>query len=102
MGDVKKHSHRLSVERYEEFYGEPLHEDLVRQYHVPGFPGLLLSRQSTKIQGNSYVVCPYCKSAMTSKHIKSKKLQNILLQIVFSLEHSHPKFHIVHQPKSAK
>ena len=41
MSDIKRHSHRLSVKRYEEFYGEALHKDLVAQYHVPGFPVML-------------------------------------------------------------
>jgi hypothetical protein len=46
MSDIKKHSYWLGVKHYEEFYGEPLHKDLVEQYHVPGFPELLLSKRS--------------------------------------------------------
>ena len=34
MSDINRYSHRLSVKRYEEFYGEALHKDLVAQYHM--------------------------------------------------------------------
>ena len=43
MADVKKHSCWLGVKIYEEFQGVPLHKDLVAQYTVPGFPGMLIS-----------------------------------------------------------
>ena len=49
MSDIKKHSYRLGVEQYEKFYGETLHKDLVEQFHVSGFPGMLLLKYARKV-----------------------------------------------------
>jgi hypothetical protein len=48
MSDIKKHSYLLGVQCYEEFYSEPLRKDFIEQYHVPGFPDMLLSKHSQK------------------------------------------------------
>ena len=64
MSDIKRQSHRLSVKRYEEFYGEALHKDLVAQYHVPGFPGMLLSKRARKVGCGHYSVCTHCKTSL--------------------------------------
>jgi hypothetical protein len=73
ISDIKSHSHKLSVERYEEFYGEPLHKDLVKQYHVPGFPGMLLSKRARKVGTGRYSVCQHCKSVLKPSSVQSKK-----------------------------
>jgi hypothetical protein len=41
--EIKQHSCRLGVQTYEECQGLSLHKDLVAQYTVSGFPGMLLS-----------------------------------------------------------
>jgi hypothetical protein len=73
MFDIKKHSCQLGVQRYKEFYGKPLHKDLIEQYHVPGFPGMLLSKQSRHVGQGSYAVFQHCKAAMQPSHAASKK-----------------------------
>ena len=40
MSDIMKYSYRLGVQCYKEFYGGPLHKDLVEQYRVPRFSGM--------------------------------------------------------------
>ena len=40
---IRKHKHRMSVESYEKYYKTSLPESLKEDYHVPGFPRLLLS-----------------------------------------------------------
>ena len=59
--DIKRNSYRLSAERYEEYYGEALHKDLVAQYHVPGFPGMLLSKRARKVGCGHYSVCTHSR-----------------------------------------
>jgi hypothetical protein len=72
ISDIKRHSHRLSVKRYEEFYGEALHKDLVAQYHVPGFPGMLLSKRARKVGCGLYSVCTHCKTGLKACSVASK------------------------------
>ena len=43
--DIKQHSHRLSIESYEEFHQVELKDELKKEYTVPGFDGLLLSKR---------------------------------------------------------
>ncbi len=44
--EIKQHHCRLGVQTYKEYQGVPLHKDLVKQYTVSGFPGMLLSPRS--------------------------------------------------------
>lgn len=64
--DIKRHSHRLSVESYEEFHQVELKDELKKEYTVPGFDGLLLSKRSRKMPGGRYAVCECCKKSMSS------------------------------------
>ena len=47
---IRKHKHRLSVESYEKYYKTSLPESLKEDYHVPGFPGFLLSRRLRRLR----------------------------------------------------
>ena len=40
---ILKHRHRLSVERYIEYYGKEMHPELERQYQLQDMKGVLLS-----------------------------------------------------------
>jgi hypothetical protein len=71
MSDIKKHSYLLGVQYYKAFYGEPLHSDLIDQYNVPGFPGMLLLKHSQYVSQGCYVVCQHCKAAMWPAHAAS-------------------------------
>ena len=48
---IRKHKHRLSVESYEKYYKTSLPTSLKKDYHVPGFPGLLLSPRLRNFKG---------------------------------------------------
>ncbi len=61
--EIKAHRQRLSVDAYEKYYKTSLPEELKKQYHVPGFPGLLLSPRSRRYKGG-WVTCPLCRSSM--------------------------------------
>ena len=67
---IRKHKHRLSVESYEKYYKMSFPESLKEDYHVPGFPGLLLSPRSRKSK-RGWVTCPMCRSSMSPKHEKT-------------------------------
>ena len=69
-----EHSHRLSIETYQEFYdGEELNPILVQQYHVAGLPGLLLSPRAYR-DGDTFECCSQCFSSLKpSKAQVSKK-----------------------------
>ena len=57
MADIKKHRCRLGVKTYEDFQGVRLHKDLVAQYIVPGFTGMLLSPRSRNNGSGGFAVC---------------------------------------------
>ena len=61
--DIKQHIHRIGVASYEKYYKTKLHEDLVKQYHVPRLPGLLLSPRSRKTD-RGYETCSTCYAGM--------------------------------------
>jgi hypothetical protein len=71
--EIKQHRCRLGVQTYKEYQGVPLHKDLVKQYTVSGFPGMLLSPQSRKIATGRYPVCSHCKAGMKPLQTCSKK-----------------------------
>ena len=73
MSDIKQHSYWLGIKCYEECQGAPLHKDLIVQYTVPGFPGMLLSPQSQKVGSGRYAVCTHCKVGMKVSQDNSKK-----------------------------
>ena len=73
MADIKKHSCSLGVKTYEECQGERLHKDLVAQYTVPGFPGMLLSPQSRKVGSGRFAICTHCKVGTKVSRANSKK-----------------------------
>eukprot|EP00956_Cyclotella_meneghiniana_P044845 scaffold339386_cov242-Cyclotella_meneghiniana.AAC.1 len=54
MEEVRQHRERLSVQKYEEYYDITLKESLKREYTVPGFEGMLLSRRSRKVARGRY------------------------------------------------
>ena len=53
---ILKHRHRLSVQRNKENSGGSLDPLLIKQYHVNGFPGLLLLPRHSKKE-NTYLTC---------------------------------------------
>ena len=65
--EIKAHRHRLGVDAYENYYKTSLPEELKKQYHVPGFPGLLLSPRSRRYKGG-WVTCSFCRSSMKPSH----------------------------------
>jgi hypothetical protein len=71
--EIQQHSCRLGVQTYEECQGVPLHKDLVTQYTVSDFPGMLLSPQSKKIATGRYPVRSHCKASMKPSQSYSKK-----------------------------
>ena len=73
MSGIKQHSYHLGVKCYEEYQGGPLHKDLIAQYTVLGFPGVLLFPCSRKVGPGCDSVCKHCKIAMTLLQSKSKK-----------------------------
>lgn len=56
MSDIMQHSYWLGVKCYEECQNAPLHKDLLAQYTVLGFPGMLLSPFSWKVGPGCYLV----------------------------------------------
>ena len=66
--DIKQHKHRIGVESYEKYYKTKLDKELVKQYHVPNMPGLLLSPRSRKID-KGYETCLACCEGMQRNHI---------------------------------
>ena len=70
---AKKQSDQLVLKSYEEFHGALLHTNLNAQYHVTGFPGMLLSPRSWKVGSGRYAVCTHCKSGMKVSQANSKK-----------------------------
>ena len=85
MADIKKHSCQLGVKTYEEFQGVPLHKDLIAQYTVPGFPGMLLSPCSWKVSPGCYAVCKHCKVAMKPSQSRTKKPPKFAIANGFTL-----------------
>ena len=53
----------LSVETYEEFYGEMLHPILVKQYQIDDIKGVLLSPRSFR-GGDTFEYCSACFSTL--------------------------------------
>jgi hypothetical protein len=71
--EIKQHNCRLGVQTYEECQGVSLQNDLVAQYTVSGFPGMLLSPRSQKIEAGRYPVYSHCKDGMKPSEACSKK-----------------------------
>ena len=46
---LKAHKHRLGAREYEQYHQVRLTPVLIKQYHVPSLPGMLLSRRSRKV-----------------------------------------------------
>ena len=69
--DIKIHKHRIGVESYEKYYKTNLDKELVKQYHVPNLPGLLLSPRSRKTD-KGYGTCLACCEGMQGNHISKK------------------------------
>ena len=69
---LKKHSKTLGVAEYERHHKVKLKDELKKQYHVHGFPNMLLSRRSKKIK-NGWLTCASCHKSLSKKNTKSKR-----------------------------
>ena len=69
---LQEHKERLSVTKYEEFQGKHLHPNVVRYYHLRGFPGMLLSPRANHVEGKGYSCCATCKNSMTPRYRDKK------------------------------
>ena len=72
MSHLKKHKHKLGIAEYEKYHKVKLKDELKKQYHVSGFPGMLLSPRSKKI-GNGWLTCMSCRASLRPKHEDSVK-----------------------------
>jgi hypothetical protein len=61
--DIGKHSGRLGVKSYEEFYQTTLKDEVKRQYRVQGLQDMLLSPRSRKYP-DGYATCSVCYTGM--------------------------------------
>jgi hypothetical protein len=61
--DIGKHSGRLGIKSYEEFYQITIKDEVKRQYRVQGLQDLLLSPQSRKYP-DGYTTCSVCYTGM--------------------------------------
>ena len=43
MSQLKEHNNKLGVAQYEKYHKVKLKDELRKQYHVSGFPGMLLT-----------------------------------------------------------
>ena len=69
---LRAHNYRLSVKKYEEFYGEKLHDDLVKYYHLSGYPGMLLSPRANYVTRKGYSCCASCYNNMAPRYNNKK------------------------------
>ena len=60
---LKAHKHRLGVTEYEQYHQVRLIPLLIKQYHVPSLPHMLLSRRSRKV-GKGFIACGHCRLAL--------------------------------------
>ena len=56
---------RLSVERYENYYGVELKDELVHQYTLPKLDGMLLSPRSKRSADEKRTCCEECFKSLT-------------------------------------
>ena len=73
INQIAKHSNRLSVKRYEEYHGQALKAEVIKQYqvNVKGLIGMLLSPRSRKDQ-DGYATCAGCYNGMSSNLVTRK------------------------------
>ena len=64
---ILKHRERLSVKKYEEYYGQTLKDEVIKQYrvNVEGLKELLLSPRSRRYQ-EGFATCACCYKGMSS------------------------------------
>ena len=67
IDQIAKHRERLSVKKYEEYYGQALKAEVVKQYqvNVEGLKELLLSPRSRRYQ-DGFATCACCYNGMSS------------------------------------
>eukprot|EP00956_Cyclotella_meneghiniana_P028972 scaffold69007_cov36-Cyclotella_meneghiniana.AAC.1 len=66
-GEILRCKDRLSVQRYERDYRIRLKPSLKRDYEVPGFGGMLLSKRGIQTSPGKYAVCMSCKKSLNNK-----------------------------------
>ena len=66
-GEILRCKDRLSVQRYERDYRIRLKPSLQRDYEVPGFDGMLLSKRGIQTSPGRYAVCMSCKKSLNNK-----------------------------------
>ena len=69
---LKVHKHRLGVTEYEQYHQVRLIPLLIKQYHIPSLPYMLLSRRSRKV-GKGFIACCHCRSALSAGNIAGTK-----------------------------
>jgi hypothetical protein len=73
---LRKCRNGLSVDAYEAYYGMKLHPNVIKEYHVEGLDGLLLSPRSrimrTQRTSNGHSCCTSCFNSIKTS-IKDKK-----------------------------
>lgn len=72
---LKMNKHRLGVQSYEDYHNMKLNDNLKKQYHIPQFWGMLLSRR-LKMSGDRYRICMSCQSSIRSNNACSTNLPN--------------------------
>ena len=69
---LKAHKHRLGVREYEQYHQVRLSPILIKQYHVPSLPYMLLSQRSRKVR-KGWIACGQCRSALRAGNRSSTK-----------------------------
>ena len=69
---LKAHKHRLGVREYEQYHQVRLSPILIKQYHVPSLPYMLLSQRSRKVR-KGWIACGHCCSALRAGNRSSTK-----------------------------
>eukprot|EP00956_Cyclotella_meneghiniana_P024392 scaffold48920_cov38-Cyclotella_meneghiniana.AAC.1 len=65
-GEILRRTNRLSVQKYEQDYRIRLKPSLKRDYEVPGFEGMLLSKRGIQTAPGKYAVCLNCKKSLNN------------------------------------
>ena len=72
LSQLKAHKHRLGVKEYEQYHQVRLSPLLIKKYHVPSLPYMLLSRRSRKV-GKGFIACGHCRLALRASNRSSTK-----------------------------
>ena len=72
---ILKHKNRLSVQSYNEYFGDEFDPVLAKQCGIDGLPGILLSPRSTRNKEGKFVACSHRDSSLSNGFLKSLRIR---------------------------